>query len=103
MGFSCVRYCWSYTSVTCQTCCSLGENVTQGGSDDRGRICEMKTDGYRPARRSAISLARYLAVQTAVQWLRGLVASLSSRGDLTPCQCGICGGQSGNGTHVFFR
>jgi len=44
----------------------------------------MKTDGYMPDRRSAISLPRDLAVQMDVSWLRGSVAGPSSRGGLTP-------------------
>jgi hypothetical protein len=51
-----------------------------------GRICEMKTDGYMPVGRRAVAIPRDLAVQTAVQWLRGLVAGLSSRGGLIHVQ-----------------
>ena len=87
-------FLWFYFTLqllsvfTCQTCCILREKVTHKVAQmiGAGEFCEMKTDGYMAARRSAISIPRDLAVQTAVPWLRGLVDGLSSRGGLTPCQ-----------------
>jgi hypothetical protein len=45
----------------------------------------MKTDGYMPVGRSAVSLPRDLAVQMAVQWLRRLAAGRISRDGLNTC------------------